>query len=444
MTARLLVAGVSSNVGKTTVTVALTHALRERGLRVATFKCGPDYLDPTYHQLASGRASHNLDGWMMGREAVLESFVEGARDADVALIEGAMGLFDGASASSSEGSSAEIARWLDAPVLLVLDASGMARSVAAVAHGFAHFEPGLKLGGVFCNRVGSAGHLALLREACAQTPVLGGMLKADSQQFKSRHLGLYAADASETDLAVWSERLRAHTDLDALLALARSAPPLTSAARPAAARARRCRIGIAQDAAFSFYYPYNLRLLTQLGAELVPFSPLADPTLPDVDGLYIGGGYPELHARELAANTRLRDAVRAFAARGRPVYAECGGLMWLSDAIVTLDQERHSMLGLVAGAAVMQPRLGALGYVEVETARAGVLGPAGQRFRGHQFRYSRLETDRPPSQYQLHTRRTSAQSQEGYGADNVLGSYVHAHWASNPAIAAHFVEACAR
>jgi cobyrinic acid a,c-diamide synthase len=437
MTARLVIAGVSSNVGKTTVTVALTHALRMRGLNVATFKCGPDYLDPTYHQLASGRPSHNLDGWMMGREAVLESFLEGAEGADVALIEGAMGLFDGASPRSNEGSSAEIAGWLEAPVLLVVDASGMARSVAALAHGFASFDPSLRVGGVFANRIGSAGHLALLKEACPQ--VVGGMGKATSAQFKSRHLGLHAADDS-LELDVWSERLREHTDLDAILTLAREAPPLPRIAATVPAAARSCRIGIAQDAAFSFYYPYNLRLLARLGAELVPFSPITDP-LPDVDGLYFGGGYPELHAPELAANRALRVQLQSFAG---PIYGECGGLMYLSEAIVTLDGVRHPMAGLIPGQAIMQAKLGALGYVEVETRDASPLGPAGQRFRGHQFRYSRFETREPPARYRVHTRRSGAITEEGYGRDNVLASYVHAHWASNPALAEGFVRACAR
>ncbi|HEX5659767.1 MAG TPA: cobyrinate a,c-diamide synthase [Polyangiales bacterium] len=436
MTARLVIAGVSSNVGKTTVTVALTHALRARGLSVATFKCGPDYLDPTYHTLASGRPSHNLDGWMMGREAVIESFVEGARGADIALIEGAMGLFDGASPSSNEGSSAEIARWLQAPVLLVLDASGMARSVAALVHGYSTFDPDLRVGGVFANRVGSAGHLALLREASPL--VLGGMAKASTEQFRSRHLGLHAADAS-LDLSVWSTRLEELTDLDAIVALARQAPPLASEAPTLTSAPKRCRIGIAQDAAFSFYYPFNLRLLERCGAELVPFSPLSD-RLPRVDGLYFGGGYPELHAPALSANRALHADLHAFSG---PIYGECGGLMYLSEAIVTLDGVRHGMAGLIPGEAIMQPKLGALGYVEVETATDTLLGEAGQRFRGHQFRYSRFETREPPGQYRLHTRRSGAITAEGYGRGSVLASYVHAHWASNPSLAEAFVRACA-
>lgn len=453
---RLLVAGVSSGVGKTTVTVALVVALRARGLRVAVFKCGPDYLDPTYHRRAAGTASHNLDGWMMGREAVLETFLAESEGADIAIIEGVMGLFDGASVTSNEGSSAEIAGWLGAPVLLVMDASGMARSVAAVAHGFATFDPALRLAGLLCNRVGSDRHLALLREACSETPVLGGMVKDESAQFPSRHLGLHAADqaVSDADLRAWSARLLAHTELDPILAIANAAPPI-EAGSPRLARAgalldsprgnaKRVRIGFARDEAFSFYYPYNLRLLERLGAELVPFSPIRDARLPEVDGLYLGGGYPELHADALSNNAGLRDALHTFAAAGRPIYAECGGLMFLSDAIVALDQARYAMMGLVPGVAIMQPRLSALGYVEVETRCASLLGPAGTRFRGHQFRYSRFETERAPSRYSVCTRRTGLLHEEGYGTGSIVASYVHAHWASNPDVALSFVRACAR
>ncbi|MDB4975217.1 MAG: cobB [Myxococcaceae bacterium] len=442
---RLLIAGVSSNVGKTTVTVALARALSSRGLRVAVFKCGPDYLDPTYHRRASGRASHNLDGWMMGRDAVLETFLEATRDADIALIEGVMGLFDGVGPESNEGSSAEIASWLAAPVLLVLHAAGMARSVAALAHGFASFDPQLSLAGLFCNRVGSAGHLALIEKACFETPVLGGMLAETTHQFASRHLGLHDADeaVSDADLDAWSERLLAHTDLDRVLAIASAAPPIEYDVRAPGADVGRCRIGIARDEAFSFYYPYNLRLLERLGAELVPFSPLRDQGLPDVDGLYIGGGYPELHAEQLSQNAAMRAALHAFAARGRPIYAECGGLMFLSDAIVTLDQQRFEMMGLVPGQAVMQSRLSALGYVEVQTREPGMLGEAGTSFRGHQFRYSRFDSQLEPQNFLVRTRRNGNVHEEGYGTGSVLASYVHAHWASNPAVAAGFVHACA-
>jgi cobyrinic acid a,c-diamide synthase len=449
MTARLVIAGVASGVGKTTVTVALAAALRARGLTVAAFKCGPDYLDPTYHARATGGVSHNLDGWMMGRAAVAATFARASAGADVALIEGVMGLYDGASPDGEEGSAAEIAKWLEAPVLAVVDASGMARTIAAVGVGLRAFDPALPLAGLFANRLGSTGHLDLLKRACrGAVPVVGGLPADETRAFPERHLGLRTADAEVLPDALvqsWAATLAEWNDIDALLALARSAPPLpteTISAPPSAAAAI-CRIGIARDAAFHFYYEDNLARLRALGAELVPFSPVADAQLPDVDGVYLGGGYPEAHAAALAANQPMRRALAELAASGAPVYAECGGLMYLADAVRSLDGVTHPMLGLVAGTAVMHDRLQALGYVEVETQRRTILGGAGLRMRGHQFRYSTLEGGHGDA-YSVRKRRGGSAFAEGYGRDNVLGSYVHVHWASNPLVAEGLVAACAR
>jgi cobyrinic acid a,c-diamide synthase len=450
MTARLCIAGVASGVGKTTVTVALAAALRARGLRVAAFKCGPDYLDPTYHARAIDGVSHNLDGWMMGRAAVLATFARAAAGADVALIEGVMGLYDGASPDGEEGSAAEIAKWLDAPVVAVVDASGVARTLAAVGLGLRAFDPALALAGLVANRVGSRGHLELLQRACRQyVPVVGGLPVDEGRAFPERHLGLRTADAAVVPDALvqaWAATFAEWNDVDAFLALARSAPPLApppeNRSLSATVDAAKCRIAIARDAAFHFYYDDNLARLRELGAELVPFSPLADARVPDADGVYLGGGYPEVHAAALAANEPMRQSLRALAAAGAPVYAECGGLMYLADAIVTRDGS-FPMVGLVAGTAVMHDRLQALGYVEVETQRRTILGGAGLRMRGHQFRYSTLEGARGDA-YSVRKRRGGSVFAEGYGDGNVLGSYVHVHWASNPLCAQGLVSACAR
>jgi len=450
MVARLVIGGTSSNVGKTTVTVALARALRARGLRVALFKCGPDYLDPTYHGRAVAAPSHNLDGWMMGREAVLATFSRAARDADVALIEGVMGLFDGASPTGEEGSTAQIAKWLQAPVLLVCDASGMARSVAAIGHGFATFDPELRVTGLVCNRVGSRGHLDLLRKAAASPAVVGGFLEETALTFPQRHLGLKTAsseDLPETLFAAWGERAEEWLDVDAILSVCRAAPPLPDlpVVQTRAARETRCRVGLAFDEAFHFYYEDNLRRLEQLGAELVRFSPMVDSRLPDVDGLYFGGGYPEVYASELAGNLALRREVAAFARGGGPVYAECGGLMYLCAAIRTLSGDVHAMVGLIDAEVEMRDRLQALGYVEVETQAATALGPAGLRFRGHQFRYSDLHIRGDVEcAYSVRKRRSGDVVREGYRIENTLASYVHAHWASNPLLAEGFVAACAK
>lgn len=449
---RLVIAGVSSGVGKTTVMVALTRALRARGLRVALFKCGPDYLDPTYHARASGATSHNLDGWMMGRDAVLSTFRRQSEGADIALVEGVMGMFDGASPTGGEGSTAEIAGWLAAPVVLVVDASGMARSVAALVQGFARFDPEVNLAAVLCNRVGSRGHLDLLRQAQRSPPILGGLPKNEEQRFPERHLGLRTADEAtlpEARLDRWGALAEEWVALDALLEVARSAPLIPPAHEEAyperEARPRACSIGVAFDEAFHFYYADNLRRLEASGAELVRFSPLADARLPDVDGLYLGGGYPELHAERLAENASMRAAIVAFAERGAPIYAECGGLMVLTEAIVALDGREFPMAGLFPARAVMRDRLQALGYVEVETQTKTLLGAAGLRFRGHQFRYSELQPAPASAEhaYSIRRRRGGEVTREGYLSRNVLASYVHAHWASNPLAAEGFVASCA-
>jgi cobyrinic acid a,c-diamide synthase len=451
---RIVIAGVSSGVGKTTVSIALARALMSRGLRVALFKCGPDYLDPTYHARAVGHATQNLDGWMMGRDAVRGTFLETSRQTDVAIIEGVMGLFDGASPTSEEGSTAEIAKWLEAPIALVVDAGGMARSVAAVVAGFAGFDPALRVTGVIANRVGSRGHADLLQKALRGSPAsfLGALPRDAAAALPERHLGLRTADEQalpESLLDAWGAIAAEWLRLDVLLEIARSAPALVDdPVEPKAVRGTfRARIGIAQDEAFHFYYVDNLRRLEELGATLVPFSPLHDERLPDVDGLYLGGGYPEMHAAGLAANKSMRADVLAFAGRGAPIYAECGGLMFLTQAIRTLEGGRHEMVGLLPTEACMRDKLQALGYVEVETQVSSLLGAKGTRFRGHQFRYSELEPEPPAAElaraYSLRRRRGGETTTEGYHLNNVLASYVHAHWASNPNVAQALVDACA-
>ena len=448
---RVVVAGAASSVGKTTVTLALAAALRARGLKVAPFKCGPDYLDPTYHQRGAGRRSHNLDSWMMGRAAVLDTFTQGARGADIAVIEGVMGLFDSAAPDSEDGSTAEISKWLSAPILLVVDASGLARTIGAYARGFATFDPEVKLAGIICNRVASAGHLGILRAAPSQVPILGGLPREESAAFAERHLGLFTADARSVPdelVARWAELATAWLDLNAIAAIARQAPvlPEPTAVRHRIEAAPRCRVGVAFDEAFHFYYEYNLRMLEALGAEIVRFSPVSDSELPEVDGLYFGGGYPEALAERLSANRAMLDGIRRAAERGMPVYAECGGLMYLSEGIRTLDGRLWPMAGLIAGEARMCDRLQALGYVEVETMGDSILGPAGLRFRGHQFRYSTLTASAKPQTllYSVRPWRRAEKFSEGFSSGrNVLASYVHAHWASNSAAAEGFVAACA-
>jgi cobyrinic acid a,c-diamide synthase len=450
---RVVIAATGSGVGKTTAAVAIMGAMRARGLKVAPFKCGPDYLDPTYHERAAGVRSHNLDSWMMNRDAVVATFARAAAGADIAVIEGMMGLFDSATPTSDEGSTAQIAKWLDAPVVLVTDASGVARTIAAVAAGFARFDPAVRVAGMICNRVGSRGHLDLLRAARPEVPIVGGFPTSANLAFPERHLGLMMADESNVPQRLidgWSGLAAEWLDLDSILELARSAPAIEIATpKIDIASKPRCRIGVAYDDAFHFYYEDNLSRLRSLGVEIVNFSPIRDRELTDVDGLYFGGGYPEAFARELSANETMLAAIRNFAARDGVIYAECGGLMYLTDGIRTLDGALWPMAEIIPGVAVMSDRLQALGYVEVETRADSIIGPAHAQFRGHQFRYSTLEGvgvdsgHRIDRVYSVAPRWGGAPFAEGYRIGNVLASYVHAHWASNPAIAEALVGSCA-
>jgi cobyrinic acid a,c-diamide synthase len=447
----LVIAGVSSGVGKTTVTLGLLEALRRRGLAVQAFKVGPDFIDAAYHALATGRPSYNLDGWMCGPEQVVATVGERAAHADLALVEGVMGCFDGTDGLSEDGSTAQIAKWLGAPVILVLDAGALVRSAAAVVLGFEHFDPELALAGVVFNRTGGPTHRQWLSQAvarvCKARP-LGALPHDPGVALPERHLGLVTAIEGG-----YSPKLRqrlaglieAHVDLNALGGLARS-----QVARRAAPRARStassATIAVARDPAFQFYYPDNLEALERAGARLAFWSPIAGRALPEADGLYIGGGYPELYGRALAANTPMREAVRAFAGSGRPVYAECGGLMYLAESLTDLDGHLWPMTGVLPAPVVMERGRLVIGYREVTLTAAGPLGPAGTRARGHEFHSSRLGAV-PASVARLYTvsdGHGGTPRAEGFAIGSTLMSYIHLHFGSNPALAANFIGACRR
>ena len=423
------------------VASGLCAALHARGLDVRPFKVGPDYLDPTWLGRAAGRPARNLDAWMTGEEGMRQSFSRGAKGGGLAIVEGVMGLFDGRSPTAIEGSSAAVARLLVAPVVLVVDAAGMARTAAAVVSGLVNFDPGVHVAGVIFNRVGGDGHTALLRDAIASASVfhgsppvvLGGLPRRDDLTLPERHLGLLAADDAVdagrfAALAAWVE---AHLDLDAFLRLAVPVPVTEAASwRPSP----DVRIGVPNDVAFHFYYPDNLELLEAAGAEIVPFSTLTDSRVPDVDGLYIGGGYPEACAASLAANNGMRSSIRAFPG---PIYAECGGLMYLGD---TLDD--YPMCGVLPLSTRMTSGLRSFGYRDVVSTAPTLLGPAGTRWRGHEFHHSEVvESGLPPV---LRTTGWGGRGMDGWSRGNVLATYVHEHFGSNPELAFAFVDACRR
>ena len=442
----LVVAGVGSGVGKTTVTLGLLEVLRRRGLRVQPFKVGPDFIDPGFHALVARRPSYSLDGWMCSREHVRATVAQHAADADLALVEGVMGCFDGRGAESDEGSTAEIAKWLGAPVVLIADAGAMVRSAGAVVLGFESFDPELDLAGVIFNRVAGDAHWRWLRGVvtarCRAVP-LGYLSHQESLVLPERHLGLVTATERRLPAAFLDELSAAMTatiDLDRLLDLARSdvAPAARARSDPAPIRAR---IGVARDLAFQFYYPANFDLLRAAGAELVFWSPLEERELPDVDGLYLGGGYPEVHARELASNVAMREAVRAFAAAGGPIYAECGGLLYLAEGLEDDSGRVHPMVGLLPTIGRMTPTRLTLGYAEVQTTRDTPLGPAGMTARGHEFHASRVDPvpEWVPRAYTIRAGQGETPHTEGYLIGQALMSYVHLHFGSNPDLADRLV-----
>lgn len=445
---RLVIAGTHSSVGKTTATLAIMAALRELGRRVQPFKAGPDFIDPSHHQEASGRPSRNLDGWMLGADCNRAIFAHAAADADISIVEGMMGLFDSSSPVNDIGSTAELAKQLEAPVILVVDGSAMARSAAAMVAGYARFDPSLHVAGVLFNRVGSDGHYQLLKAAVEQkTDVISvGYLRPDvASTIPDRHLGLVMAKEQGNDQLC--RRLAKATpdtvDLDRIEALAHSCGPLPDTVfRPVITNHdRTVRIGVAQDQAFCFYYQDNLELLEAAGAEIVKFSPLNDHVLPAVEMLYLGGGYPELHGAALAKNAAIRAAIKRFADRGGVIYAECGGLMYLTESIRDCDGHSHDMVGVFPAEAVMRKSGFTLGYRTVESSRRSILGDVGATARGHEFHYSTLVA-RGPLQYACALRDAEGLSkgQDGLMNGNVLALYTHLHFASQPEMAASLVE----
>ena len=438
---RLVVAGTHSGVGKTTVATGLLAALRRAGHRPAGAKVGPDFIDPGYHALACGRPPRNLDPWLCGPEVVPALAGRAGAGADVLVVEGVMGLFDG-SADGTPSSTADVARLLDAPVVLVVDAGAMSGSVAAVVHGFATLDPSVRLGGVVLNRVGSPAHEVQLREALVPLgwPVLGALRRDDRLTWRDRHLGLVPVAEGRAAVTEALDRLAAavaeQLDLEAVLALARTAPPQTVGPPPLPRPVDGgLRVAVAAGAAFTFTYTDTLDALVAAGAEPVPFDPLRDEALPDgVDGLIAGGGFPEVYAAELAANRPMLDDVRRRVGAGLPTWAECGGLLWLCR---TLDGQ--AMAGVVPADAEMTGRL-TLGYREATLTAGSPIGDPGALVRGHEFHYSTVA----PAGDALLFRSRFGERPEGFATPTLLATYLHHHPGGDPSAIARFVATCHR
>ena len=463
----LIIAGERSGVGKTTVTLALLAALRERSAQsaaqsaaqssVQSFKVGPDYIDPMFHTHVTGRPCRNLDPVLTSETYVQECFTRHST-AQYALIEGVMGLFDGASGKDDTASTAHVARLLNLPIALILNCSSTSRSIAAIAHGYRSFDPRIQVAGVILNRVGSDRHLELLTQALEplNLPILGVLRRQDNIAIPDRHLGLVpTAELSDLDEAI--DRL-AHLgktcfDWEKLLPLlerhhsgmTENSKPPTSLKPPTA----KVRLAIAQDRAFSFYYADNLDLLRQLGAELVPWSPISDRVLPeDVQGLYLGGGFPEVFAGALAENVSARQSVQRAIESGMPTYAECGGLMYLCKQIVDFEENAYPMVGIFPATAIMGKRL-TLGYRQATALQNSPLVQMGDRFWGHEFHRSALnslalEQKSDRSLLSLQGYDSNLQfSPEGWQRYQVHASYVHLHFGAQPHLAERFLQHCA-
>ncbi|MEU3714483.1 MULTISPECIES: cobyrinate a,c-diamide synthase [Streptomyces] len=449
---RLVIAAPASNSGKTTVATGLMAAFAARGLAVSPHKVGPDYIDPGYHALATGRPGRNLDAYMCGPELIAPLFAHGSAGCDLAVVEGVMGLYDGASGQGELASTAQVAKLLKAPVVLVVDASSQSRSVAALVHGFASWDPRVRIGGVILNKVASDRHEALLRDALEESglPVLGVIRRAPQVATPSRHLGLVpvaerGAEAVDAVRAM-GERVRAGCDLDALMALARTAPALPDAPwEPAYAPAREASgpvadgprpvVAVAGGAAFTFAYAEHAELLAAAGAEVVTFDPLRDEKLPaGTAGIVVGGGFPEVYAPELSANEPLRRAVTELARGGAPVAAECAGLLYLAREL-----DGKPMCGVLDAEARMSGRL-TLGYRQAVAVSDSVLAVAGTRMRGHEFHRTVLEPGAGATPaWGMHQPERRV---EGYVERGVHASYLHTHWAASPEVARRFVAHC--
>ena len=449
---RIVIAATQSGSGKTTIVTGLLAALKEKGLKVQSYKVGPDYIDPGYHEIASGRPGHNLDTWLVTEEKLAEIFARTADDADIAIIEGVMGLYDGGKNGIS--STASVAKLLDAPVLLVINAKSMGESAAALALGFKQYDPTVNIAGVILNRLGSPTHRQMIEEALERLdiPVFGAVGRNDKMNMPERHLGLLPVQENNSEAEVVAEIGRtvgASVDIEKIIGLAESAPEIELPARNTLPEKRRVRIAVARDDAFTFYYPESIYQLEISGAEIIPFSPMHDREMPEADGLILGGGFPEMFASELYGNESMRASIGEAAKSGMPIYAECGGFMYLMKEMVDFDGNHFPMTGIIPGSVTMNKKLQTVGYVAATMEKDTVLGRKGTVLHGHEFHFSsecapeNINPEEYPRAFTFQRMRKIPPYLAGYAKDNILGSYLHLHFAGSPEAARSFVDKCA-
>jgi len=450
----IVTAGTHSGCGKTTVTLGLMAALIKKGLKVQPFKTGPDFIDTGLHGLVTGRVSRNLDLWMCGEDYVKGCFAKHSGSAGISVVEGVMGLYDG------NLSTAALARCLSIPVVLVVDAYGMAETAGALVKGMREAGPELSFAGVVFNRVSSENHYKRLTESVKDMPVLGRLPRDHSFEIPHRHLGLTTAEdnpITQGNIERLADAVLACIDLEKIIQAAHNHrdTPLPLAARRSSSvkedlnrvpGKKRVRIAVARDKAFCFYYEDNLDLLREAGADLVFFSPLADAVLPpDIDGIYIGGGYPELHAEQLSLNKPMQEAIKGWAESNRPIYAECGGLMYLSKGIWKTEADRYEMTGVFPFDTIMKKTRARLGYREIRLGGDCIPGSGNAVARGHEFHYSEIVEDSaayPARLFSVTDGSGNMLPAEGFSYKKTLAGYIHLHFGSNPALAKTFINYC--
>ena len=428
---RIIFSATSSGCGKTTIVAGILSALKNRGIKAQSYKIGPDYIDPGYHRIASGNAVHNLDSWLVPPEKLKQIFFETSRNADVAIIEGVMGLYDGGSNGIS--STAEISKLLDAPVVLILDVKSQGISAAATAFGFKNFDPNVKFAGVILNRVGSDSHRKMIEDELKKIGIesFGALKRDESLKIPERHLGLVTASESD-EIFESIEKIRIavenQIDIDKIL--------------ESIGFEKKPRIAVARDEVFSFYYPESLSVLEKFGAELIFFSPLRDEKIPECDGLIIGGGFPEMFAEQLEKNRTMRESILQASKNFLPIIAECGGFMYLSKSITDFDGRKFEMAGVFETSVEMEKKLQTVGYISATLQIDSIIGLTGDKFHAHEFHFSKeIESNENPL-FECERVRNGQKYFAGRVEKNTIGSYLHFHFAGSESIAKNFVEAC--
>ena len=443
---RIVIAATQSGSGKTTITTGIITALKERGLNVQSYKIGPDYIDPGYHSLASGRPAHNLDTWLVPKESLEKIFLETSNNADIAIIEGVMGLYDGG--KNGVSSTAEIAKILETPVILVIDAKSMGVSAAAIALGFREYDKDINLAGIILNRIGSENHKNMIESALEEINIkcLGAIRRDDSLKTPERHLGLLPTSENETNELInnISSAVNSQINIESLIDIANSTVTNKKSYTHYQLQIKnyKLKIAVANDEAFNFYYPESLKVLEDLGAEIIKFSPLHDEKFPKVDGLIIGGGFPEMFAAQLEDNIKMRESIKKIINNGLPTFAECGGYMYLMKNLIDFENKSYEMLGIIDNSAKMNNKLQMVGYVAAKLTADCVLGKIGDNFHAHEFHFSNEINENKNPAFDCVRIRNNAKYSAGYVNDNVIASYLHIHFSGCIEAAKNFVENC--